>query len=143
TILTNGGSVFVLVIQTWIANGAGSTSTVVVAGGNLSVTNNVLIVGNSTNANGTLIVNSGTVMHGGGPFAAFGAANNLIVGGLGGVGTTIVNGGQVLTSQGLVLGQNAPGSGTLWLNGGLVQATLVFPNNTPTTSIAYFNGGTL
>jgi autotransporter-associated beta strand protein len=143
TILTNGGSMFVPVVQTWIANGAGSTSTVVVAGGNLSVTNNLLIVGNSTNANGTLIVNSGTVMHGGGPFAAFGAANNLIVGALGGTGTLIVNGGQVLNSQGLVLGQNAPGSGTLWLNGGLVQATIVLPNNTPTTSIGYYNGGTL
>jgi autotransporter-associated beta strand protein len=43
----------------------------------------------------------------------------------------------------LWLGQNASGSGTLYLNGGLVQTTVVQPNNTPTTSIAYFNGGTL
>ena len=143
TILTNGGSMIVPTIQTWIANGAGSTATMVVAGGTLAVTNNILAIGNSTNANGTLIVNSGTVIHGGGPFAAFGAANNLIVGALGGTGTLIVNGGQVLNSQALVLGQNTPGSGTLYLNGGLVQATVVAPNNTPTTSIAYFNGGTL
>jgi autotransporter-associated beta strand protein len=143
TILTNGGSMIVPTIQTWIANGSGSTATMVVAGGTLAVSNNLLIVGNSTNANGTLIVNSGTVIHGGGPNAAFGAANNLVVGALGATGTLIVNGGQVLNSQALVLGQNATGSGTLYLNGGLVQATLLFPNNTPATSIAYFNGGTL
>ena len=41
------------------------------------------------------------------------------------------------------LGQNATGSGTLYLNGGLVQASAVQPNNAPATSIAYFNGGTL
>ena len=105
TILTNGGSMIVPTIQTWIANGSGSTATMVVAGGTLAVSNNLLIVGNSTNANGTLIVNSGTVFHGGGPFAAFGAANNLFVGALGGTGTLIVNGGQVLNSQALVLGQ--------------------------------------
>ena len=143
TILTNGGSMIVPTIQTWIANGSGSTATMVVAGGTLAVSNNLLIVGNSTNANGTLIVNSGTVIHGGGPNAAFGAANNLVVGALGATGTLIVNGGQVLNSQALVLGQNATGSGTLYLNGGLVQARVVQPNNTPTTSIAYFNGGTL
>jgi fibronectin-binding autotransporter adhesin len=143
TILTNGGSMIVPTIQTWIANGSGSTATMVVAGGTLAVSNNLLIVGNSTNANGTLIVNSGTVIHGGGPNAAFGAANNLVVGALGATGTLIVNGGQVLNSQALWLGQNASGSGTLYLNGGLVQARVVQPNNTPATSIAYFNGGTL
>lgn len=143
TILTNGGSMFVPILQTWIANGAGSTATMVVAGGTLAVTNNILVVGNSTNANGTLIVNSGTVIHGGGPFAAFGAANNLFIGALGGTGTLIVNGGQVLNSQALVLGQNPPASGTLYLNGGLVQSTVVLANNAPATSIAYFNGGTL
>jgi fibronectin-binding autotransporter adhesin len=143
TIITNGGLIVVPIDQTWIANGSGSIATMIVAGGTLSVTNNILAVGYSTNANGTLIVNSGTVSHGGGPYAAFGAANNLFVGALGGTGTLIVNGGQVLNSQALVLGQNATGSGTLYLNGGLVQATLLFPNNTPATSIAYFNGGTL
>jgi len=126
--------------QAWIANGSGSTSTVVVAGGTLAVTNNILVVGN-TNANGTLIVNSGTVIHGGGSANTFGNPNNLVVGA--GTGTLIVNGGQVLNSQALWLGQNAGGSGTLYLNGGLVQATVVQPTNTPATSIAYFNGGTL
>lgn len=143
TILTNGGSMMVPTVQTWIANGAGSTATMIVDGGTLAVSNNILVVGNSTNANGTLIVNRGTVLHGGGVNNAFGNPNNLFVGGLGGTGTLIVNGGQVLNSQALVLGQNTPGSGTLYLNGGLVQATVVQPNNTPTTSIAYFNGGAL
>jgi fibronectin-binding autotransporter adhesin len=143
TILTNGGSMTVPTVQTWIANGAGSSATMIVDGGTLAVSNNILAVGNATNAIGTLIVNSGTVLHGGGPFGPFGAANNLFVGAAGGTGTLIVNGGQVLNSQGLVLGQNATASGTLLLNGGLVQATIVFPNNTPATSIAYFNGGIL
>jgi autotransporter-associated beta strand protein len=140
TIITNGGLMSIPLDQAWIANGSGSTSTVVVAGGTLAVTNNILVVGN-TNANGTLIVNSGTVIHGGGSANTFGNPNNLVVGA--GTGTLIVNGGQVLNSQALWLGQNAGGSGTLYLNGGLVQATVVQPTNTPATSIAYFNGGTL
>lgn len=143
TILTNGGSFIVPTVQTWIGNGAGSTATMIVAGGTLAVSNNILSVGNATNGVGTLIVNSGTVIHSGGPNGPFGAANNLFVGGQGGTGTLIVNGGRVLNSQALVLGENAPGSGTLWLNGGLVQATDVQANNTPATSVAYFNGGTL
>ena len=49
----------------------------------------------------------------------------------------------MLNSQALWLGQNATGSGTLNLNGGLVQATVVANNGTPATSIANFNGGTL
>lgn len=143
TILTNGGSIFSPILQTWIANGSGSTATMIVAGGTLATSNNLLAVGYSTNANGTLIVNNGTVLHVGSPFGPFGGANNLEVGALGGTGTLIVNGGQVLNNQALWLGQNAPGSGTLYLNGGLVQATVVQPNNAPATSIAYFNGGTL
>jgi autotransporter-associated beta strand protein len=54
-----------------------------------------------------------------------------------------VNGGQVLNTQELILGQNATGSGTLNLNGGLVQASAVVPNATPATFVANFNGGTL
>lgn len=142
TILTNGGSMTSPILQAWIANGAGSTATMIVDGGTLSVSN-ALVVGNSTNANGTLIVNNGTVLHGGGPTAAFSAANNIIVGGLGGTGTLTVNGGQVLNSQALALGQNPTGSGTLNLNGGLVQATALIANNTPAVSVANFNGGTL
>jgi autotransporter-associated beta strand protein len=143
TILTNGGSMIVPIEQTWIANGA-NTATMIVDGGLLAVSNNILTVGNGAGANGTLIVNNGTVIHGGNPNNAFGNANNLFIGGGGGTGTLIVNGGQVLNSQVLALGENTGASGTLHLNGGLVQATQVRPNGTtPTTSIAYFNGGTL
>jgi autotransporter-associated beta strand protein len=143
TILTNGGSMIVPTVQTWIANGAGSAATMIVAGGTLAVSNNILTVGNGAGGSGTLIVNSGTVLHGGGVNNAFGNPNSLFVGAGGGTGTLTVNGGQVLNSQALVLGQNATGSGTLNLNGGLVQSLVVLPNNTPATSIAYFNGGTL
>jgi len=143
TILTNGGSMIVPTVQTWIGNTAGSAAMLIVSGGTLAVSNNILAIGNTTNATGTLIVNSGTVIHRGGPFGPFGAANNLFVGAAGGTGTLVVNGGQVLNSQGIVLGQNPPASGTLVLNGGLVQATILLPNNAPATSIAYFNGGIL
>jgi autotransporter-associated beta strand protein len=142
TILTNGGSMIVPTVQTWIGNG--NTATMIVDGGVLAVSNNILTVGNGAGAVGTLIVNNGTVLHGGNPNNAFGNANNLFIGGQGGTGTLIVNGGQVLNSQVLALGENAGASGTLQLNGGLVQATQVRPNGAaPTTSLANFNGGTL
>src|SRR5262249_40028723 len=141
TILTNGGSMYATIVQTWIGNG--STATMIVSGGTLAVSNNVLAVGNGAGANGTLIVNSGTVLHGGGVNGPFGAPNSLFVGAGGGTGTLAVNCGPVISSQALVLGQNATGSGTLNLNGGLVQATVVLPNATPATSLANFNGGTL
>src|SRR5665213_1160386 len=141
TIITNGGSIIIPTDQTWIGNG--STATMIVAGGTLSTSINILAVGYSTNANGTLIVNGGTVLHVGSSSGPFGAANNLEDGALGGTGTLIVNGGQILNNQALWLGQDAPASGTLYLNGGLVQATVVQNNGTPATSIAYFNGGTL
>jgi autotransporter-associated beta strand protein len=145
-IITNGGALRSAVLQVQIANGAGQTGTVVVAGGILSVTNNVLSVGyGSATADGTLIVNSGTVDHSGfspGSFSAFGI-NCIDVGAQGANGRLIVNGGQVLNDQPLYLGDGATSSGTLQLNGGSVRASVVQPNGTPLLSAIYFNGGTL
>lgn len=136
TIVTNGGLLASAYNELWIAQGAGSTSTVVVAGGTLAVSNNWFCVGRGdASANGTLIVNSGTVIKAG--------ANNLVVGSSGATGALIVNGGQVRNNGMLWLGENATGNGSLQLNGGLVQAMQVRPNNAPVTSIANFNGGTL
>ena len=137
TILTNGSVLNVGYNEFWVAQGAGSTSTVVVAGSMLSVSNNWLVIGRGdATANGTMIVNSGTVHKMGN--------NQLVVGSSGATGTLIVNGGQVLNNADLWLGEGATGSGTLFLNGGLVQADVVRPNTTPVVaSIAYFNGGTL
>ncbi|HLP77843.1 MAG TPA: autotransporter-associated beta strand repeat-containing protein, partial [Candidatus Paceibacterota bacterium] len=119
----------------WVQQNAG-TSTFIVNGGSLTVNSWLVIGRNNTAANGTLIVNSGTVQKGG--------ANNLVVGSLAATGTLIVNGGQVLNNGNLWLGENTGANGTLYLNGGLVQATQVRANGTtPTTSAAYFNGGTL
>ena len=146
TVITNGGLLGFALVELQIANGAGATGQVVVAGGTLAVSNNVLSIGYGDNtANGTLIVNSGTVLHGGGASSQFGAigANFIDVGAQGATGTLIVNGGQVLNTQGLYLGDGAGANGTLHLNGGLLQASVIQPNGTPASSIAYFNGGTL
>ncbi len=136
-IITNGGVVSVASEEFWIAGDASVTGEVMVAGGTLVVSNNWLVVGrDNTLANGTLIVNSGTVQKGG--------ANNIVIGSLGSSGTLIVNGGEVLNSGELWLGENSGANGTLYLNGGLVQAMDLRPNGTtPNTSAAYFNGGTL
>jgi autotransporter-associated beta strand protein len=144
-IITNGGLLSVGELQLRIGDTAGQAASVVVAGGTLSVSNNVLSVGyNSNTASSTLTVNSGTVFHGGpggGDFAA--VAESIDVGAQGAIGILTVNGGQVLNDSLLYLGDGAGASGTLQLNGGLVQASQVLGNAAPTTSAANFNGGTL
>jgi autotransporter-associated beta strand protein len=140
-ILTNNASIISPTAEFWVAQGASSTGTVVVAGGTLVTSNNWLVVGRANaSANGTLIVNSGTVQKAG--------ANNIVVGSLGAIGTLIVNGGQVLNDNELWLGENPTAVANLYLNGGLLQATDVRPNSTgagtpTTTPVAFFNGGTL
>lgn len=120
----------------WVQQNAGS-STFIVNGGSLSVSNWLVVGRNNAAANGTLIVNSGTVQKAG-------ANGNIVVGSLNATGTLVVNGGQVLNSGNLWLGENASANASLYLNGGLIQATQVRPNGTaPASSIAYFNGGTL
>ena len=137
-ILTNGGVMKLASTEFWIAGNAAVTSSVVVAGGTLTVSN-WLVCCLNTNANGTLSVNSGTVQKAG--------ANNIVVGSLGSSGTLIVNGGQVLNNGNLWLGESPTAVASLHLNGGLVQATQVRENNSgglPTApGVAYFNGGTL
>ena len=144
-IITNGGLFSVSDLELRIANGAGQTGAVVVAGGTLNVALNVLSVGyGDPTANGTLTVNSGTVTHGGTTAGGFASvANSIDVGAQGATGALIVNGGQVLNNQVLYLGDGANANGTLRLNGGLVQASQVLPNGTPASSLLYFNGGTL
>ncbi len=119
----------------WIGQGA-TTGRVEVAGGYIGA-NNWFVVGRANAAgNGTLVVNSGTVQKTGG--------GNFVVGSLGASGSVIVNGGQILNNANLWLGENAGANATLYLNGGLVQATQIrIQGGVPTTSIAYFNGGTL
>lgn len=136
-ILTNGGSFIMPSGEFWIAQNA-VTGAVVVAGGSIICSNNYIVVGrNNAAANGTMTVNSGTVQKGG-------ATGQVVVGSLNATGTLIVNGGQVLNTGDLWLGESASAHGYLYLNGGLVQARVLRPNGTaPTASIAYFNGGIL
>lgn len=118
----------------WIQQNAGN-STFVVNGGSLVVSNWFVVGRNNVGAVGTLIVNSGLVQKDG--------ANNFVVGSLNAQGTLIVNGGRVLNNGNLWLGESASANAVLRLNGGLLQATQVRPNNAVASSTAYFNGGTL
>ena len=139
----NGGSVELTATAQAIMLGAGefwlgssSTASFTNNGGTLIVPSWLVVGRTIASANGTFVVNSGTVQKTG--------ANNIVVGSVGATGTLIVNGGQVLNNGMLWLGENATANGTLYLNGGLIQATQVRPNGpTPVSSIAYFNGGTL
>lgn len=119
----------------WIGQGA-TTGRVEVTGGFLSASNWLVVGRGNAAGRGTLIINSGTVSKQGG--------GNLVVGSLAASGTLIVNGGQVLNNANLWLGENNLANGSLYLNGGLLQATQIRANGTtPATSYAFFNGGTL
>ncbi len=119
----------------WVAQGA-TTGYAEVSGGSLSVSNWFVVGRNAATANGTFVLNSGTVSKQGG--------GNVVVGSLGATGKLIVNGGQFLNNANLWLGENAGANATLYLNGGLLQATQVRVNGTGVAiSYAYFNGGTL
>ncbi len=136
----NGGSVeltptaAVYAGEFWL--GSSSTAVATNNGGSL-VTSSWLVIGRTiASASGTLVINSGTVQKAG--------ANHVVVGSVGATGTLIVNGGQLLNNGNLWLGEGTTANASLYLNGGLVQATQVRPNGgTPLTSFAYFNGGTL
>lgn len=147
-VITNGGLLSISQLEFRIADGNSensATSSVVIAGGTLIVTNNPLTVGmNTNNANGTLIINSGTIIAGTGGAGNFAeSSSGIVVGGTAATGTMIVNGGLVIDPQVFWLGQYAGASGTLDLNGGVLQISGIANSGPPTTSIADFNGGTL
>ncbi|HEX5220564.1 MAG TPA: autotransporter-associated beta strand repeat-containing protein [Verrucomicrobiae bacterium] len=118
----------------WVQQNAG-TSTFIMNGGSLSVNNWFVVGRNAAGANGTFILNSGTVTKTGG--------GNVVVGSLNATGLLEINGGTFLNNSMLWLGENASANATLRLNGGLLQATQIRPNNAVASSTAYFNGGVL
>jgi fibronectin-binding autotransporter adhesin len=118
----------------WVQQNGGN-STFIVNGGGLTVNNWFVVGRNAADANGTFILNSGTVNKTGG--------GNIVIGSLNATGLLEINGGQLLNNSMLWLGENASANATLRLNGGLIQATQVRPNNAVAASFAYFNGGTL
>lgn len=137
TLVVGSGGAFIPVgtAEFWIAQGA-TTGRVEVAGGYIGANNWFVVGRNNAAANGTLVLNSGTIEKTGG--------GNFVVGSLGGSGTVIVNGGQILNNANLWLGENAGANAALYLNGGLVQATQIrIQGAPPASSVAYFNGGTL
>ena len=135
TIITSNALINTGGNEYWVQQNAG-TATNIMNGGTL-ITGSYFVVGrNAANANGTFIMNGGTVKKTGGGV--------IVVGSLGAIGTLVVNGGQILNNSDLWLGENSTAVAALYLNGGLIQADVVRANGTtPTTSIAYFNGGTL
>ncbi len=134
--LTNNAVLDLATAEFWVQQNAGTASLTVDGNAKLICQNNWIAVGrNNAGAIGTLTVNSGTVQKAG-------AGGNIIAGSVGGTGVITVNGGQILNSSMLWLGEGATANGTLNLNGGLVQATQVRPNTaSPASSIANFNGG--
>ncbi|MFO1513123.1 MAG: autotransporter-associated beta strand repeat-containing protein [Verrucomicrobiota bacterium] len=118
----------------WVQQNAG-TSRFIMNGGSLLVNSWFVVGRNAATANGTFILNAGTVQKAG--------ANNVVVGSLNATGLLEINGGQFLNNGMLWLGENASANATLRLNGGLIQATQVRPNNAVASSVAYFNGGIL
>ncbi len=140
TIMTNNAAIGCGSSEFWVGAVGGSIATNIVDGGTLIVSNNFLVVGRgSATAIGTMIINHGTVQKAG--------ANVVVVGSLGATGTLIMNGGQLLNNSEFWLGESPTAVANLYLNGGLLQANDIRPNNNggvPTvTPIAFFNGGTL
>jgi autotransporter-associated beta strand protein len=138
-LITNGGTLHLPGgAEFWVMQNAG-TATVILDGGSIDLANWLVVGRNNVAANGTLILNNGLIQKSG--------DGNVVVGSLGATGTLIVNGGQLLNNANLWLGEGSNAVATLYLNGGLIQATQVRENNSgglPTVAgIAYFNGGTL
>lgn len=134
--LTNNAVLDLATAEFWVQQNAGTASLTVDGNAKLLCQNNWIAVGrNAATAIGTLTVNSGTVQKAG-------ANGNIIAGSIGGTGVITVNGGQILNSSMLWLGEGATANATLNLNGGLIQATQVRPNTAnPASSVANFNGG--
>ena len=118
----------------WVQQNAG-TSTFIMNGGSLSVNSWFVVGRNAAGANGTFILNNGIINKTG--------AGNVVVGSLNATGLLEINGGQFLNNSNLWLGENISANATLRLNGGLLQATQIRPNNGAASSTAYFNGGVL
>jgi autotransporter-associated beta strand protein len=138
-LITNGGTLHLPGgAEFWVMQNAG-TATVIMDGGMMDLANWLVVGRNNAAANGTLILNSGLIQKTGG--------GNVVVGSLNATGTLIVNGGQLLNNSELWLGESPAAVATLYLNGGLLQATDIRQNNSgglPTVlGTAYFNGGTL
>jgi len=135
SIASGGAIVPVGTAEFWIGQGA-TTGAVEVASGAFLGASNWLVVGRANAAaKGTLTINGGTVRKAGG--------GNVVIGSLGGDGELIVNSGQLLNNAIIWVGENANADAILRVNGGLVQATQIGLNGTPSSSTVFFNGGTV
>ena len=141
----------------------GGTTTIT---GSVTTSNNVVYVGNSAGTNGTLVIENGASLALGGTMS-----DNVVIGRNTGVGMVVQNGGLFnytetnepdfhigangaatydmnggtldLYQRGLAIGCFTTGSGTFNLSGGLVSVNHVWTNETTTSSIFNFSGGTL
>jgi autotransporter-associated beta strand protein len=158
--------------NTFNVGDTGSNGSLTMNGGTITLSNGLFNVGTgnsgSTYSMGSLTINAGTlnvnnwiaIGQGGGTGTAtmYGGTINktgdggIVLGSIGGTGTWTYNGGTINNNTALILGEygtaiSLPGSGTFYLNGGLVQATQVqagtVTNPGTATGNFYFNGGTL
>lgn len=122
-----------------IADSVGTNSKITVGGGTLTINaaNNasapLFAVGASTNYNGEIDVNNGLLAING-TDVLLGNANSAL-------GTLLVDGGSVMLSHGLVLGNVAGATGAFTMNSGTLSATMIGLG--AGTGDFFFNGGTV
>jgi autotransporter-associated beta strand protein len=134
-------------VGTGVAGSTSSHGSLTIHAGTLNVNNWIAIGqggGTGVHGTGTVTMTGGTVNKTGG--------GGIVLGSTGGTGTWTQSGGTINNNTALILGEygtatSLPGSGTFYLNGGLVQATQVQAGTTTNPGTAtgtfYFNGGTL
>jgi fibronectin-binding autotransporter adhesin len=127
--------------EVWIGQASGSNGTINLSG-NASITSNSWFCVGRDSGTGVFNMNGGTVNKLGG--------GNFIVGSLGGTGTVYLNKGTINNNASLILGENSstgPANATFYLgdnsgNAAVVQARTVETWGTSLGTL-YFNGGTL
>ena len=117
----------------YIGKGIGATGTLTLNGGSF-LSDAPVRVGWSTGSQGTVDLNAGT-------FTQSDAADPFVVG-YDGTGTLEISSVMVANGTGIVLGQNAPGTGVINLNSGGVLSVRDITTGAGAGSVS-FNGGTL
>lgn len=121
--------------ESWVAIGRDNVGTLTMTGGTFTGSNSVadsfIVLGSFTNGNGTADIQGGT----------FESKQDIYVGESGAGELNVSGTGLVKAADGVRLGVNASGSGTVNLNGGVIETNLVSKGGG--TGTLNLNGGTL